>query len=136
MSSKYLQQPTTITDQDINVNTNGLKYSKLSQHTPYTNAVTQLTSVSTGVTLNAESGYITMFSTNLAASTGFIFLLNNNLVQAGDYVDVKVVSNATSTGGVLITSNTSSSGNVYIGGFVLFGNNGPIKLFFQVVHAV
>jgi hypothetical protein len=45
-------------------------------------AVTQLTSKSTGVTLNTPSGSITMNSASLAANTTVGFILTNNLITA------------------------------------------------------
>jgi hypothetical protein len=58
--------------------------------------VTQLTSKSTGVTLNKSSGQITMDAASLAAATNVTFTLTNNLLSAKDVIIVNVASaNAT-----------------------------------------
>jgi hypothetical protein len=59
-------------------------------------AVTQLTSKSTGVTLNKSNGQITMDASSLAAATNVTFTLTNNLLSAKDVIIVNVASaNAT-----------------------------------------
>jgi hypothetical protein len=58
--------------------------------------VTQLTSKSTGVTLNKSSGQITMDAASLAAATNVTFTLTNSLLSAKDVIIVNVASaNAT-----------------------------------------
>jgi len=52
--------------------------------------VTQLTSKSTGVTLNKASGQITMNSAALAANTEVGFTLSNSLLNATDIVLVQI----------------------------------------------
>ena len=51
-------------------------------------AVTQATSKSTGVTLNALSGDITMNAASLAATTAVSFTLTNNAITADDQLFV------------------------------------------------
>ena len=59
-------------------------------------AVTQLTSKSTGVTVNTSAGQITMNGASLAAATNVTFTLTNNLLSVKDVIIVNVASaNAT-----------------------------------------
>jgi hypothetical protein len=60
-----------------------------------TYAVTQGTSKSTGVTLNAYSGTITMHNAALAATTSVGFTLTNAVIAVGDMVLVHLGSGAT-----------------------------------------
>ena len=59
-------------------------------------AVTQLTSKSTGVTLNKSNGQITMNNASLAAGTTVLFTLTNSLLSAKDVLIVNVGSAGTS----------------------------------------
>ena len=59
-------------------------------------AVTQLTSKSTGVTVNTSAGQITMNAASLAATTNVTFTLTNSLLSVKDVIIVNVASaNAT-----------------------------------------
>lgn len=57
-------------------------------------AVTQLTSRTTGVTINALTGQITTNNTALAAEAAAKFTVTNNKVQAGDAIAVSQKSGA------------------------------------------
>ena len=66
-------------------------YSALAQ-----TAVTQLSSKSTGVTVNTSAGQITMNAASLAAATNVTFTLTNSLLSVKDVIIVNVASaNAT-----------------------------------------
>lgn len=58
-------------------------------------AVTQLTSKSTGVTLNKSAGQITMNNAELANGTNVTFTLTNSTIIAKDVVVLSVASGAT-----------------------------------------
>jgi hypothetical protein len=58
-------------------------------------AVTQATNKSTGVTLNALCGVITMNGAALGATTSVSFTLTNSLIAVGDLITVNIVSGAT-----------------------------------------
>ncbi len=58
-------------------------------------AVTQLTSKSTGVTLNNSAGRITMNGAALAAGAAVSFVLTNSLISINDTIIVNVSSNTT-----------------------------------------
>jgi hypothetical protein len=66
--------------------------------------VTQLTSKSTGVTINAVCGQITTTADSLASNTSVSFTMTNDTIAATDIVMV----NAASVGGVAPTANTYS----------------------------
>jgi len=71
--------------------TGEIGYSALAQ-----TAVTQLTSKSTGVTVNTSAGQITMNAASLATVTNVTFTLTNSLLSAKDVIIVNVASaNAT-----------------------------------------
>ena len=55
-------------------------------------AVTQITSISTGVTLNTKRGAITTFDPALAAAAEAEFIVTNDQCHAGDVVVVSVAS--------------------------------------------
>jgi hypothetical protein len=57
--------------------------------------VTQLTSKSTGVTLNKITGQITMNNATLNRSTGVSFTLTNSFIGLADVVVVNIASGAT-----------------------------------------
>jgi hypothetical protein len=58
-------------------------------------AVTQATSKSTAVTLNASAGRITMNNAALGATTNVTFTLNNSKINLNDVVVLSVSENAT-----------------------------------------
>ena len=74
----------------LNVSTGGLGYG-----TGSGGAVTQITSKSTGVTLNKSNGGITLTAASLAATTSVSFVLTNSLIAATDVVNVSIRSGAT-----------------------------------------
>lgn len=57
--------------------------------------VTQQTSKSTAVTLNASAGQITMNNASLGATTNVTFTLNNSFISANDIVILNVAAGAT-----------------------------------------
>lgn len=61
-------------------------------------AVTQLTSKSTGVTLNKSAGQITMNAAPLANITNVTFTLTNSTISVKDVVVLSVASGATAGG--------------------------------------
>lgn len=65
-----------------------------------TESVTQLTSITTGVTLNAKKGLITTFTPSTAALSATIFTVTNSLATTTSHVNAYVVS----YGGTLVTN--------------------------------
>jgi len=76
---------------DFLLSDNQLGYTAAAQGT-----VTQATSKSTAVTLNASAGRVTMNAAELAANTAVSFTLNNNLISANDIVITNISAGGTS----------------------------------------
>jgi hypothetical protein len=85
-----LTTPSTIEGTTVYADTE-IGYSSAAQ-----GAVTQLTSKSTGVTLNKSMGKITMHNAALAAGTTVLFTLTNSTISANDVMIVNVGSGGTS----------------------------------------
>lgn len=64
---------------------------------PTANVVTQITNKSTGVTLNAYSGTITMNNASLANATAVAFTLTNSAIGASDVVVCSLKSGNTAS---------------------------------------
>ena len=122
----------TLSGADI-IATNEIGYAAAAQGT-----ATQLTSKSTGVTLNASAGQITMDNESLNGTTNVAFTLTNNKISAKDVIIVNVA------GGV--AANTSY--NCWVSGhgagtcdFVLRNITGgalseAVVLNFAVIHCL
>jgi hypothetical protein len=82
-------------DQDIIGSTFVLSGGELGYTAEASGTVTQLTSKSTGVTLNKSAGQITMNNAELANATNVTFTLTNSSISAKDVVVLSVSSNAT-----------------------------------------
>ena len=72
--------------------------------------VTQATSKSTGVTLNTESGQITMNNAQLNAGVEVTFTVTNSKIAATDVV-VACHGSAGTAGSYLVNANTMASGS-------------------------
>ena len=75
--------------------------------------VTQATSKSTGVTLNAASGQITMHNASLADAAEVTFTVTNSLIAATDVVVVNHGSAGTA-GAYVVQANTIAAGSFKI----------------------
>ena len=75
--------------------------------------VTQATNKGTGVTLNTESGQITMNNAALAAAAEVTFTVTNDKIAATDVVVVNHGS-ACTAGSYLVASNTIAAGSFAI----------------------
>ena len=101
-------------------------------------AVTQATSKSTGVTLNASAGRITMNNAALNATTNVAFTLTNSKIGAKDVVIVNVAGGAASneTYNCWVSGHTTGSCS-----FVLRNISGgslseAVVLNFAIIHCV
>ena len=99
-------------------------------------SVTQLTSKSTGVTLNKSMGRITMNAASLAAGTSVLFTLTNSLISAGDVVVVSVSGGGTA-GAYWPFVSSQATGSAVIG---LYNNTGgalleAVIINFAIIHA-
>lgn len=83
------------TDQDIIGSDYILSSGQLGYTTTAQGTVTQATSKSTAVTLNASAGQITMNNAALASVTNVTFTLNNSLISANDILILNVSGGAT-----------------------------------------
>ena len=80
-------------------------------------SVTQITSKATGVTLNANTGAITMHNANLATLTPVTFTLTNSAIVAGSVDKCVVVVNhvsAGTSGAYMVQANTIATGSCKI----------------------
>lgn len=98
-------------------------------------AVTQLTSKSTGVTLNKSIGRITMNNAALTQQTHVLFTLTNSYISANDLVVINVSGGGTSGAYWPYVANMST-GSAIIG---LFNNTGgslseAVIINFAVIH--
>lgn len=103
-------------------------------------AVTQLTSRSTGVTLNTITGTITTHTASLAAEASVDFTVTNSAVAIGDTVVLSMQSGSNG-GGTLVAVVTVAAGSFVIrthNGNVAAGTaeTGAILINFAVVKAV
>lgn len=100
--------------------------------------VTQETSVTTGVTVNASSGVITTFSQSAAASATSTFTVTNSCVVAGSVVSVTIGNYAGTygTNGVPLATVSSVSGGSFnitiVNAHVLNALSGVLKINFNV----
>jgi hypothetical protein len=76
--------------------------------------VTQLTSKSTGVTLNKPAGAITMNNASLATATNATFTLTNSFISANDTVILTLASGQTTPGSYNVFANALAAGSVSI----------------------
>ena len=77
-------------------------------------AVTQLTSKSTGVTLNTSAGQITMNNAALAATTNVSFTLTNSLLSAKDVIIFNVSGGNATPGTYNVFTSTLAAGSATV----------------------
>ena len=77
-------------------------------------AVTQLTSKSTAVTMNASAGVITMNNASLATATNATFILNNSTITSKDAVILTISGGQTTPGSYNVFANAIAAGSVSI----------------------
>lgn len=78
-------------------------------------AVTQLTSKTTGVTLNEATGKITMFSsTSIGANSSVTFTLTNSVIEANDLMVLNHTSGGTSGAYTLNAQCAAGSANITV----------------------
>lgn len=100
-------------------------------------AVTQITSKSTGVTLNALSGTITMNNANVAATTSVAFTLTNTYIAATDVVIVNFKSgNTANSYFVMVDAVAAGSCSISLRNYTAGGLAEAVVLSFAVIKAV
>jgi hypothetical protein len=76
---------------------------------PAQGAVTQLTSKSTGVTLNTSAGQITLNAASLAATTNVTFTLTNSVLSAKDVLLLNVTNGTSGAYNAWVSSMAAGS---------------------------
>lgn len=99
-------------------------------------AVTQLTSKSTGVTLNKSNGQITMNNALLANGAIISFMLTNSLISARDVVIVNVSGGAASASSYISFVGSIGTGTASIGLYNISGGglSEAVVLNYAIIH--
>ena len=100
-------------------------------------AVTQLTSKSTGVTVNTSAGQITMNAASLATVTNVTFTLTNSLLSAKDVIIVNVAS-ANATAGAYncwVSSMLAGSATITLRNITAGALAEAVVINFAIIHA-
>ena len=100
-------------------------------------AVTQLTSKSTGVTVNTSAGQITMNAASLASVTNVTFTLTNSLLSAKDVIIVNVAS-ANATAGAYnawVSSMLAGSATITLRNITTGSLSEAVVINFAIIHA-
>ena len=100
--------------------------------------VTQLTDKSTGVTINASAGQITMSNATLNATTNVSFTMTNNKISAKDVVVVNVAGGVASnvTYNCWVSGHTSGSCAFVLRNISAGNLSEAVVLNFAVIHCV
>jgi hypothetical protein len=101
--------------------------------------VTQLTSKSTGVTLNKSAGQITMNNATIPANDVVAFTLTNSLISTRDTLIVNIGAGATTPGQYTAYVTSLASGSAIIAVRNLVGSTSPadaLVLNFSVIHCL
>ena len=97
--------------------------------------VTQLTSKSTGVTLNKSAGRITMNNEALAGNTAVSFTLTNSLISANDVIVLNVSGGATAAAyTTYVSSMTTGSAVVTLRNLTGSSLSEAVVLNFSTIH--
>jgi len=100
--------------------------------------VTQLTSKSTGVTLNKSAGQITMNNATLNATTNVAFTLTNSTISAKDVIVVNVAGGVASneTYNCWVSGHTTGSCTFVLRNISAGNLSEAVVLNFAVIHCV
>jgi hypothetical protein len=101
-------------------------------------AVTQLTSKSTAVTLNASAGQITMNDATLNATTNVAFTMTNSKISAKDVVIVNVAGGVASdvTYNCWVSGHTAGSCSFVLRNISAGSLSEAVVLNFAIIHCV
>jgi hypothetical protein len=99
-------------------------------------AVTQLTSKSTGVTLNKSNGQITMNNAALANGASVSFVLTNSLLSPRDVLIVNVAGGAATAGSYTSYISTIGTGTASISLYNISGGSlsEAVVLNYAIIH--
>ena len=128
---------TTVSGTDINgvdiYASDEIGYAAAAQST-----VTQLTDKSTGVTINASAGRITMSNATLSATTNVAFTMNNSKISAKDVVIVNVAGGVASnvTYNCWVSGHTAGSCAFVLRNISAGSLSEAVVLNFAIIHCV
>jgi hypothetical protein len=101
---------------------------------PAQGAVTQLTSKSTGVTLNTSAGQITMNNASLAATTNVTFTLTNSLLSAKDVLILNVTNGTSASYNAFVSSMAAGSATITLRNISANPLAEAVVLNFAIIH--
>mgnify|MGYP003393592826 CR=1 FL=1 len=121
---------------DVVLSAGQLGYSTAAQGAVTQGAVTQATSKSTGVTLNASSGVITTNAASLATTIAVSFTLTNSVLTAKSVLAINVASGGTAAAYLVFVSSMAAGSCV----ITLVNRSGgdlaeAVVLNYAVIHA-
>jgi hypothetical protein len=96
--------------------------------------VTQLTSKSTGVTLNTSAGQITMNAASLAATTNVTFTLTNSLLSAKDVLLLNVTNGTSASYNAFVSSMGAGSATITLRNISASPLAEAVVLNFAIIH--
>jgi hypothetical protein len=96
--------------------------------------VTQLTSKSTGVTLNTSAGQITMNNAALATVTNVTFTLTNSLLSAKDVLILNVTNGTSASYNVFVSSMAAGSATITLRNISAGSLSEAVVLNFVIIH--
>jgi hypothetical protein len=97
-------------------------------------AVTQLTSKSTGVTLNTSAGQITLNAASLAATTNVTFTLTNSLLSAKDVLILNVTNGTSGAYNAWVSSMAAGSATITLRNISASPLAEAVVLNFAIIH--
>ena len=101
---------------------------------PAQGAVTQLTSKSTGVTLNASAGQITLNAASLAATTNVTFTLTNSVLSAKDVLLLNVTNGTSASYNAFVSSMAAGSATITLRNISANPLAEAVVLNFAIIH--
>jgi hypothetical protein len=101
---------------------------------PAQGAVTQLTSKSTGVTLNTSAGQITLNAASLAATTNVTFTLTNSLLSAKDVLILNVTNGTSGAYNAWVSSMAAGSATITLRNISASPLAEAVVLNFAIIH--
>ena len=95
--------------------------------------VTQLTSITTGVTLNTPSGVITTVSSTLGSLLQATFTVTNSIVKPGSVIILSTEYNGTGHGDAGVESIGTGTFNITVANQSLVALNSVIKIHYMII---
>jgi hypothetical protein len=101
---------------------------------PAQGAVTQLTSKSTGVTLNTSAGQITLNAASLATVTNVTFTLTNSVLSAKDVLILNVTNGTSAAYNCWVSSMAAGSATITLRNISAGALAEAVVLNFAIIH--